>query len=132
MGGLIQHLAHKTSQSCSRAHYDHHPHHNRELDITNEMAPPTAENMFAQLGRKRRIHPAEEVTTVETTQLKVLEAMDETSDIANSKNSFLPKEAYTEKSSQIFPQGPELAERQLCAATDLVGDYHANNGECSV
>jgi hypothetical protein len=93
------------------------------------MAPPTAENMFAQPGCKRRIHPTEEFTTVETTQLKVLEAMDETNDIANSKNPFLPKEAYTEKSSQIFPQGPKLAESQLCVATDLVDDYHANNGD---
>jgi hypothetical protein len=92
------------------------------------MAPPTAENMLIQLGRQRKIHPNEEVATVETMQLEVLEAMDEASDIPDSKNSFLSKEAYTEKGSQIFSEGPEIAERQLCATTDLEDDYDANNG----
>jgi hypothetical protein len=71
------------------------------------MAPPTAENMLPQLGCQRKFHPTEEVATVETTQLEVLEAIDETSDITDSNNTLLSKEAYTEKSSQISPEGPQ-------------------------
>jgi hypothetical protein len=67
-------------------------------------------------------------------QLEVLDAMDGTSDVADSKHLFLSREAYTEKSSQISPEAPEITERQLCAAPDLADDYYANNnnGEFSV